>query len=83
MPSYDSGTEVTIEALPNPGFEFTDWSGDINSNDNPVTITIECDKKITANFSEVKSYAWLVGIAVAGIVIVSAVIFMLIKVSRL
>jgi hypothetical protein len=51
--SYDTGTEVTITANPNNGYEFSGWTGDVPSgheNDNPVTITMDADKSITASF---------------------------------
>jgi len=51
--SYDTGTEVTITANPNNGYEFNGWTGDVPSgheNDNPVTITMNADKSITASF---------------------------------
>lgn len=50
---YDTGTEVTITANPNSGYEFSGWTGDVpsgNENDNPVTITMDADKSITASF---------------------------------
>ncbi len=51
--TYDFGTEVTITAIPDSGYEFNGWTGDVPSgheNDNPVTVTMDEDKSITANF---------------------------------
>jgi len=51
--AYDPGTEVTIEALPESGYRFSEWTGDVpsgNENENPITITMDSDKSITANF---------------------------------
>jgi len=50
--TYEEGTEVTIEATANDGWSFDGWSGDEESNENPLTITINSDTEITANFSE-------------------------------
>ena len=49
--TYDEGTEVTITAMPNSGYEFSGWSGDASRTTNPITITMDSDKSITANFS--------------------------------
>jgi len=53
---YDQGTEVTITANPGIGYEFSGWTGDVPSgqeNDNPLTITVDADKSITANFQSI------------------------------
>ncbi|MCW4043139.1 MAG: hypothetical protein NWE90_05390 [Candidatus Bathyarchaeota archaeon] len=51
--TYDGGTYVTIEAIPNSGYEFTGWSGDASGATNPITIAMDSDKSITANFSAI------------------------------
>ena len=48
---YDGGTEVTITATPNSGYRFTGWSGDASVTYSPITIAMDSDKSITANFS--------------------------------
>jgi len=50
--SYESGEEVTLTASPNNGWEFDNWSGDKSSSSNPLTITIQNDVTLTANFAE-------------------------------
>ncbi len=47
---YDAGTVVTVEALPDAGWLFNDWSGDLSGNNTPATITVDANKAITANF---------------------------------
>jgi photosystem II stability/assembly factor-like uncharacterized protein len=50
---YDPGKEITIRATPNTDYRFNQWSGDVpqgHEKDNPITITIDSDKSITANF---------------------------------
>jgi len=49
--TYDSGTAVTIRAIPDTNYRFANWSGDASGIGNPITITINSDKSITANFS--------------------------------
>lgn len=49
---YTSGTEVNIYAYPNDQFAFSNWSGDINTGDNPAVITVNSDKSAIANFTK-------------------------------
>lgn len=48
---YDGGTEVTLAAIPENGWSFVEWSGDTTGKTNPITITMDSDKSITARFS--------------------------------
>ena len=50
---YISGTEVTLEAMPDSTYEFTSWSGDLSGSENPTTVTVDSDMSITANFSKI------------------------------
>jgi hypothetical protein len=47
-----TGNEVTFNANPAIGWEFQGWAGDIQSTDNPLTITVSSDLNITAKFVE-------------------------------
>jgi len=49
--TYDSGTEVTITAIPDENYEFNGWSGDLSGTENPITLTIDQDKWIVPSFS--------------------------------
>ena len=49
--TYEYGTIVEITGVPDTGWSFSHWSGDLNSNNNPENITIDSDKTVTANFS--------------------------------
>ncbi|MDZ7682609.1 MAG: hypothetical protein U5J63_13090 [Fodinibius sp.] len=53
--TYEEGAEVTIEASSNEGWTFAGWSGDRESDDNPLTITMDSDTELTANFNEQSS----------------------------
>ena len=48
--SYSSGSVVTFTAVPTDGYAFDHWSGDMTGDVNPLTITMDSDKNITANF---------------------------------
>jgi arabinoxylan arabinofuranohydrolase len=47
---YEEGTIVTIKAKQDFGYKFTGWTGDISDTKNPVSVVVNADKKITANF---------------------------------
>jgi len=47
-PSYSHGEEVTLTAVPIFGFAFAGWA--VSGSANPVTITMDSDKSITASF---------------------------------
>jgi hypothetical protein len=49
---YAEGTQVTITATPASGWSFANWSGDASGSANPLTVTMNSDKTITANFTE-------------------------------
>jgi len=49
--SYNEGAEVVLTATPADGYEFSSWSGDATGSDNPLTVTMNSDKNITANFT--------------------------------
>ena len=45
------GTLVWLNAIPNSGYSFVDWSGDANGSNNPVDVLLTGrDQQITANF---------------------------------
>ena len=54
--AYDYGTTVMLLATPAMGYSFTGWSGGISGNANPVSITMDGDKTVTATFTAVLSY---------------------------
>ncbi len=53
--TYDEGTVVAIEGTPSTGYFFVEWTGSIQSTDNPVTITMESDMDITGVFEKIDS----------------------------
>ena len=52
LTAYNSGAIVTLTATANSGFKFTGWSGDANGSLNPLSVTMNANKYITANFIE-------------------------------
>ncbi|RCK71587.1 MAG: Type IV fimbrial biogenesis protein PilY1 [Ignavibacteriae bacterium] len=51
LPSYPHGTDVTLTAIPATGWSFAGWSGDVVSTDNPIVVTMDAAKNITATFT--------------------------------
>ncbi len=47
---YDDGQQVTVTAVPDSGWSFDHWSGSLTSADNPLQVTMDADKTITAVF---------------------------------
>ncbi len=48
---YEEGTVVTMKAKQDFGYKFIGWIGDISDAKNPVTLTMNSDNNITANFT--------------------------------
>jgi uncharacterized repeat protein (TIGR02543 family) len=68
--TYNSGTVVTLTATPNSGWQFDGWSGDLSGSTNPITLTMNSNKTVTATFSEtsVPQYTLTVNITGTGTV---------------
>jgi hypothetical protein len=47
---YEAGTMVELVATPDDEWEFERWSGDLESDDNPVIISMDEEKVINASF---------------------------------
>jgi parallel beta-helix repeat protein len=58
--SYDYGTIVTLTAVADPSSSFTGWSGDAGGTTNPITLTMDADKAVTATFITYRVYLPLV-----------------------
>lgn len=71
---------IGLEAVPAAGYRFESWSGDLSGTTSPAIVMIDCDKAITASFSEVASLRvkWpLVGVAIGGLALVGGLAFYL------
>lgn len=47
---YKSGDVVTLQATPAAGYTFNGWSGDATGTSSSITITMDGNKSVTANF---------------------------------
>lgn len=52
---YDDGENVTITAVPDSGYEFSGWGGDLSGSDNPASLTVDAAKSISATFTPATS----------------------------
>jgi hypothetical protein len=50
--TYTTGQTVTNVAIPNDGQEFLGWSGDASGTNNPLVVTMNQSKVITASFTK-------------------------------
>ncbi len=48
---YEEDQQVTLTASPEEGYIFEQWSGGVNSQNNPVTLTMDRDKRVFAIFT--------------------------------
>jgi len=49
---YEYESVVELTAIPDEGWSFIEWEGDLDGSDNPQTITMDSDKSVTAVFEE-------------------------------
>jgi len=54
--TYPAGTVVTVTATANTGHAFNYWSGSVSGSQNPIQITMDSNKDITANFRQVAEW---------------------------
>ena len=57
QPTYDHGTNVQLTASPAVGWNFDFWTGDASGSVNPLTVVMDANKGITANFGQ-HFYTW-------------------------
>lgn len=49
---YEEGSAVSLTALPAPDYFFSYWSGDASGSNPDITVVMNSDKSVTANFSQ-------------------------------
>jgi len=54
---YAEGSSVVLTATPEAGWGFSGWQGDLTGTANPVTLTMDMDKTVTAVFEVLPSSA--------------------------
>ncbi|WP_299551674.1 Ig-like domain-containing protein [Seonamhaeicola sp.] len=51
--TYNAGQVANVTATPDNNFQFTGWSGDASGTINPLPLTIDANKTVTANFAPI------------------------------
>lgn len=51
--TYNSGTAAAVAAIPAAGYIFTGWSGDASGTASSITVTMNSNKSVTANFQAI------------------------------
>ena len=51
--TYDNGTVVELTAVPDAGYQFDSWSGDASGTTNPISVTMDADKTVTALITQI------------------------------
>jgi phosphodiesterase/alkaline phosphatase D-like protein len=65
--AYNEGTEVTITAIPNTGYAFDHWTGDVvDVNLATTTVTMDEDQSVTAYFVEVSTHGLTMAVDPSG-----------------
>lgn len=66
-----AGTEVTVTATADEGYQFRGWEGDLVGHEDSVSLTVDSDTTITAEFAKPSRFSWgWVALGVAGSVLV-------------
>lgn len=48
---YAGGSAAKLTAIPAPGYGFSEWSGDASGTENPLSLTMDSNKSVTAIFA--------------------------------
>ncbi len=51
--TYEKGTKVEVEATPDEGYVFDEWTGDYENDEKEIDVVMDEHKEITAHFKEV------------------------------
>lgn len=64
--TYETGTDASLLAVADSEYEFTHWSGNVASSSNPLTIAMDHDVTIKANFQWIPGYTLTTKVEPAG-----------------
>lgn len=53
--NYEHGTSVQLTAVPDQGWQFSSWQGDLNGSDNPAEVIMDGAKTVTAVFERLNT----------------------------
>ncbi len=64
--AYNHGSNVVLTATPKVGYVFSSWSGDASGSVNPLTVNMNANKNITANFTLIPTTITIGSVALFG-----------------
>ncbi|MCV9386954.1 InlB B-repeat-containing protein [Reichenbachiella ulvae] len=64
--TFTEGSVISLTATANSGYEFVGWSGDASGSNNPLSVTVNGNKSITANFSAISTTQYTVSTSSIG-----------------
>jgi hypothetical protein len=71
------GTQVTVTASAAPGYKFDHWSGDVSGTSETITLSMDSDKNIAANFVKIAETPWLLIGGIITAIVVGIIIYVL------
>jgi uncharacterized repeat protein (TIGR02543 family) len=78
---------LNLEAKPEDGYGFANWTGDVDSVDNvnadQIIITVNDDYSLTANFEEKPPVNWALLGGIIAITVVGGLVIYLVRTKRL
>jgi hypothetical protein len=74
---YVEGTQVTVTASAAPGYKFDHWSGDVSGTSETITLSMDSDKNIAANFVKIAETPWLLIGGIITAIVVGIIIYVL------
>ncbi len=72
---YEAGTQVNLTVEPDDGWEFVGWTGDHESEEEEITITMSEDKEITAEFERKDLPGFTFVLLIVGVLIAVLIYF--------
>ena len=64
--SYNQGEQVQLTATPGSGYSFSNWTGDASGTANPVTVTMNGNKTVTATFTLIPPTQYTLTVNIVG-----------------
>ncbi|MBF8965781.1 InlB B-repeat-containing protein, partial [Pontibacter sp. FD36] len=64
--TYDAGSAVSLTATPATGYRFAGWGGDASGTANPLTVTMDGDKAVTATFEAIPASEYSLAVSTTG-----------------
>jgi uncharacterized repeat protein (TIGR02543 family) len=64
--THNAGAAISLAASPDSGWRFAGWSGDLSGTSSPANLTMNSNKTVTANFTQVSGSTYNLVVALNG-----------------